>query len=121
MIRTESLTKRFGAVAAIDGLTVAVPRGSVVGVLGPNGAGKTTLLRMLLGLVRPTDGGCRVLGRDVERQSAEVRRIAALVPESKALYGGVTAATFLRFYASFFADADRCCGARASGAMGRSR
>ena len=57
-IRTESLTRDFGAVRAVSDLTLSVPRGIVFGFLGPNGAGKTTTIRLLLGLLDPT-AGCR--------------------------------------------------------------
>jgi ABC-2 type transport system ATP-binding protein len=62
VIETHALTKRYGPIVAVDGLDLRVRRGEVYGFLGPNGAGKTTTLRMLLGLVRPTSGGARVLG-----------------------------------------------------------
>jgi len=61
-IEVRTLSKRFGAVRAVDHLTFDVPVGSVTGFLGPNGAGKTTTLRMVLGLAVPTDGEARVLG-----------------------------------------------------------
>src|SRR5213078_1146524 len=57
------LTKRFGAVTALDAISVEVAQGEVYGVLGPNGAGKTTFLRMLFGLIRPDAGTLTVLGR----------------------------------------------------------
>ncbi len=56
-IRTEGLTKRYGAVAALDHLDLNITQGEVVGFLGPNGAGKTTTIRLLLGLIHPTQGG----------------------------------------------------------------
>ena len=64
-IRTVGLTKRFGAVTALDDLTIDVAPGEVFGFLGPNGAGKTTTVRALLGLARPTSGRCEILGHDV--------------------------------------------------------
>src|SRR6266536_2950886 len=60
---TRGLTKRYGGVAAVDGLDLAVEEGTLFGFLGPNGAGKTTTIRVLLGLVFPTDGQVEVLGR----------------------------------------------------------
>ena len=59
---------RGGATVAVDGLDLSVPAGGVFGFLGPNGSGKTTTIRCLLGLVRPTDGGCRVLGAGVHKE-----------------------------------------------------
>jgi ABC-2 type transport system ATP-binding protein len=78
VLETSGLTKRFGAVVAVDGLTMRVRRGEIYGFLGPNGAGKTTTVRMLLGLVRPTSGHATVL--DAAPGSPQVlRRTGALV------------------------------------------
>src|ERR1041384_1279566 len=63
VIETEALTKRYGESVAVDDLALRVRRGEVYGFLGPNGAGKTTTLRMLLGLIRPTSGTAKVLGK----------------------------------------------------------
>lgn len=79
-IQTSGLTKRFGAQTAVDTLGLDVPHGSVFGFLGPNGSGKTTTIRMLLGLVRPTAGEARVLGRPVpDALQAVLPRVGALV------------------------------------------
>src|SRR5512140_1580090 len=72
------LTKRFGATLALDGVDLAAPRGSVLGVLGPNGAGKTTAVRVLATLLRPDAGTARVLGVDVLAQPARVRGLIGL-------------------------------------------
>jgi oleandomycin transport system ATP-binding protein len=74
----EGLTKRFGKVAALDGVSLAVPRGQVLGLLGPNGAGKTTVIRILATLLRPDGGRASVAGFDVARQPGHVRRRIAL-------------------------------------------
>lgn len=79
-IRTAGLTKRFGAQTAVDGLDLAVPRGSVFGFLGPNGSGKTTTIRMLLGLIRPSGGESHVLGERMPASGDTVLpRVGALV------------------------------------------
>jgi ABC-2 type transport system ATP-binding protein len=67
-VETDGLVKAFGARRAVDGLDLAIPRGSVYGVLGPNGAGKTTTIRILATLLRPDAGSARVLGHDVVRE-----------------------------------------------------
>jgi ABC-2 type transport system ATP-binding protein len=88
-IRTESLTKRFQATVAVDGLTLDVPAGEVFGFLGPNGAGKSTTIRMLLGLLRPTAGTAEIFGvpvADVER----AHRSLAYVPADVALWPSLT-------------------------------
>jgi ABC-2 type transport system ATP-binding protein len=71
-IRVQNLTKRFGAVTAVDSLSFRVARGEILGLLGPNGAGKTTTIHMLLGLIRPTGGEIRVFGLDVEENRREI-------------------------------------------------
>ncbi|MDR7381902.1 ATP-binding cassette domain-containing protein [Promicromonospora iranensis] len=72
------LTKRFGKVTALDGVSLAAPRGQVLGLLGPNGAGKTTMIRILATLLRPDGGRASVAGLDVVRHAGEVRRRIAL-------------------------------------------
>ena len=72
-IEASGLVKTFGAVRAVDGVDLRVPRGAVYGVLGPNGAGKTTTIRMLATLLRPDAGRARVLGHDVVADADEVR------------------------------------------------
>jgi ABC-2 type transport system ATP-binding protein len=63
-VEARGLVKRYGEIVAVDGVDLTVERGDVFGYLGPNGAGKTTSLRMLLGLIRPTEGSARLFGRD---------------------------------------------------------
>src|SRR5215475_3654296 len=74
MIEAEGLRKRFGTTRALDGLDLAAPSGSVLGVLGPNGAGKTTAVRILTTLAHPDDGWARVAGLDVVANATEVKR-----------------------------------------------
>lgn len=85
-IETSGLTKRFKSVAAVDQLALKVPSGSVFGFLGPNGSGKTTTIRMLLGLINPSAGSWRLLGRDMPRGLwSSLPEIGALV-EGPAFY-----------------------------------
>ncbi|MGL5857728.1 MAG: ATP-binding cassette domain-containing protein [Angustibacter sp.] len=70
----EGLVQRYGSVTALDGLSLAVPRGTVLGMLGPNGAGKTTTVRVLTTLLRPDEGSAQVVGIDVLRNPREVRK-----------------------------------------------
>jgi ABC-2 type transport system ATP-binding protein len=78
LIEARGLTKTYGAVRALDGLSLAIPRGGVYGVLGPNGAGKSTLFRILLGLIRPSAGEATVLGGPVG-QVATMRRMGSMI------------------------------------------
>jgi ABC-2 type transport system ATP-binding protein len=78
LIETRGLSKTYGAVRALDGLDLSIPRGGVYGVLGPNGAGKSTLFRILLGLIRPTSGEATILGGPVG-QVATMRRMGSMI------------------------------------------
>ena len=78
VIETRGLTKTYGAVRALDGLDLSIPRGGVYGVLGPNGAGKSTLFRILLGLIRASDGSAMVMGGGVGDVSA-MRRMGSMI------------------------------------------
>jgi len=85
-IRTESLTKRFGTLTAVDDLDLTVTEGEVFGFLGPNGAGKSTTIDILLDFVRPTAGAATVLGRDAQAESTAVRERVGVLPEGFDLY-----------------------------------
>lgn len=78
VIETRNLTKTYGSVRALDGLSLSIPRGGVYGVLGPNGAGKSTLFRILLGLIRPTDGEAVVMGGRIGDVAAS-RRMGSMI------------------------------------------
>ncbi len=78
-VRTRGLTKRYGNRTVVDDVALDVPTGVVCGFVGPNGAGKTTTIRMLLGLVRPSAGSGSVLGRPLERPSAYIGEVGALI------------------------------------------
>jgi ABC-2 type transport system ATP-binding protein len=97
-IEARGLRKRFGDVLAVDHVTFAVRRGSVVGFLGPNGAGKTTTLRMLLGLVAPTEGIATINGRLYGQLSAPPHVVGAVL-DSSASHPGRTARNHLRIHA----------------------
>jgi polyether ionophore transport system ATP-binding protein len=87
-IEAVDLTKHFGSVRAVEGLTLSVAPGEIVGFLGPNGAGKSTTLRLLLGLLRPTRGEARILGH--RAGSEEARRHVAYVPGDVSLWPQLT-------------------------------
>ena len=82
VIETDGLTKRYGHVLAVDGLSLNVPRGRIFGLLGPNGSGKTTLMSMLLGLVRPTAGRFTLFGSSPETGGLD-RSCTASEPSSR--------------------------------------
>ena len=87
---TEGLSRRFGKVTAVNGLTLDLPEGGVVGLVGPNGSGKSTLIRMLLGLIRPTRGTGTVLGGDIRHPSRYAGDVGALI-ESPAFVPALSA------------------------------
>ena len=81
MLQTDALTRRFGRLSAVDGLSLSVEAGEVFGLLGPNGAGKSTVIKMLTTLLPPTSGTAQVAGFDIVRQAARVRRVIGYVPQ----------------------------------------
>ena len=78
VIETRNLTKTYGTVKALDGLSLTIPKGGVYGVLGPNGAGKSTLFRILLGLIAPTEGDASVMGGAI-RDPKAMRRMGSMI------------------------------------------
>ena len=95
-IVVEGLTKRYGALVALDGISFRVPAGSVLGLLGPNGAGKTTAVRVLTTIIRPDSGRAWVLGHDVVREAASVRHSIGLAGQYAAVDGNLTGRENLR-------------------------
>jgi ABC-2 type transport system ATP-binding protein len=85
-VETRSLRRVFGATVAVDGIDLAVPRGSFYGFLGPNGAGKSTTIKCLTGLLAPSSGELRILGLDAKRDEIAIRRLVGVVPEELALF-----------------------------------
>jgi ABC-2 type transport system ATP-binding protein len=106
VIHVEDLTRRFGDFVAVDHVSFDVARGEVVGYLGPNGSGKTTTIRMLLGLLRPTEGRAVVLGHDAFRESAAVRARAGYMSQKFALYDDLTVLENMIFYGGVYGIAD---------------
>jgi ABC-2 type transport system ATP-binding protein len=96
-IELSGVTKRFGDVVAVDDLDLTVAEGEVFGFLGPNGAGKSTTINMLLDFVRPTDGQVKVLGRDAQAHSVEVREQTGVLPEGYDVYDRLTGRKHVEF------------------------
>nr|WP_164491666.1 ATP-binding cassette domain-containing protein [Staphylospora marina] len=84
-IETRNLTKAFDGVTALNDVNLIVPEGSVFGLVGPSGAGKTTLIRLLTGVLRPTSGTARLLGRDAQEADGEIRQQVGMVPDDPGL------------------------------------
>ncbi len=104
MIETEGLTRKFGPITAVEGLTFQVGRGEIFGLLGPNGAGKTTVVRMLSCLISKTSGEARVGGLEVgnARDALAIRKMVGLVPDNVGLYEALSAYRNLDFYGKLY-------------------
>jgi ABC-2 type transport system ATP-binding protein len=94
----EGLTKKFGEFTAVDHVDFQIKTGEIFGFLGPNGSGKTTTIRMLLGLLRPTEGRGSVLGYDIVKQAEEIRKRIGYMSQRFSLYNDLTVAENLNFY-----------------------
>jgi len=102
LITSERLTKSFGPVKAIDGISFDIHGGEIVGLIGPDGAGKTTLIRLLLGLLRPSSGRLRIKGIDTSKSPYQIRSFTAYMPQHFSLYGDLTVAENMRFFADLY-------------------
>jgi ABC-2 type transport system ATP-binding protein len=96
------VTCRFGDKAAVAGLTMTVPSGTLVGLIGPSGAGKTTTVRLMTGGVPPTSGSVRVLGQDPRTLDRSARRRIGYMPQHFALYGDLSVRENVDFMASMY-------------------
>ena len=101
-IEIRGLTRRFGDVTAVDGLTLDVPRGKLFGLVGPDGAGKTTTLRMLAGVLRPTAGDALVDGDSIARDPEAVKHRIAYMSQRFGLYTDLTVRENILFYADLY-------------------
>lgn len=102
VISTEGLSKSFGEVHALKPLDLRVPQKSIFAFLGPNGAGKTTAIKLLLGLLKPTHGGGKILGMDILRESVDIRAKIGYLPQEARFYEHMTARQMLEYTARFF-------------------
>jgi ABC-2 type transport system ATP-binding protein len=97
VIKLVAITKRYGPLAAVDSLSLEVPRGEVFGFLGPNGAGKTTTIRMMMGILRPSSGQVFLGGHDVEQEPQKAKALAGFIPDRPFIYEKLTGHEFLQF------------------------
>lgn len=109
MIEVQNLTKRYGRVRAVGGVSFTAQPGEVLGLLGPNGAGKSTTIKAITGLIRPTSGEVRLVGFDVVKQAVEAKAHLGYVPDRPYLYLKLTGRELLRFLGKLrsVADAER--------------
>ena len=97
IIKTESLTKNFGDLTAVNTVTLNVRKGSLFGLLGPNGSGKTTMIKMLTGQIVPSSGNAHVLGLDVATDPVGIRTLVGIIPEQESPPSFLTAMEYLEF------------------------
>jgi ABC-2 type transport system ATP-binding protein len=102
MIHTENLTKKFGTVLAVEGLSLDVREGEVFGCLGPNGAGKTTTVRMLTSLIAPTSGSTTVNGFIIGKQDTDIRRTVGVLTETPGMYDNLSAEYNMQIFAELY-------------------
>src|SRR5579859_6034879 len=106
LLETVKLVKTFGTLRAVDGLDLEVRSGEMVGLVGPDGAGKTTAIRLMCGALTPTSGKIRVAGYDIPQQVEKAREHIGYLAQRFSLYGDLTVAENLDFFASVFGVSD---------------
>ena len=102
IIEADHLTIRFGSFTAVRDVSFAVGRGEIFGFLGPNGSGKTTIIKALCGLLPPSEGTGRILGMDIRKDAAEIRRHVGYMSQKFGLYEDLTVAENIAFYAGVY-------------------
>jgi len=100
VIETRALTKQYGDLTAVNGISLSIGKGELFGLLGPNGSGKTTTIKMLTGQLRPTSGSARVAGIDSARQPLQVKQAVGIIPEQETPPSFLTAEEYLQFVAA---------------------
>jgi len=100
LLEAQDLRKHFGTLKAVDGISLSVKKGEVLGFLGPNGAGKTTTMKMLTGFLAPTSGRAIVCGETISTGNVAARQRIGYLPEGAPLYGDMTSKDFLMFVAA---------------------
>ena len=120
VVETHGLTRRFGALTAVDHVDLTVRRGEIFGCLGPNGSGKSTLMRVLLGLLEPSEGVVRVLGYEVPRDAERLRPSVGYMTQRFSLYEDLSVRENLDFAAAVFGLAGRERRERVTAALGDS-
>ncbi len=99
LIEARGLCKTFGSIRAVDGISLEVKRGEVLGFLGPNGAGKSTTMKMITGFLEPDAGRATICGHDVQAEPKAAKSVLGYVPEGAPSYAEMTPRTFLAFIA----------------------
>ena len=103
VIEIDGLTKRYGEFTALDGLTLKVGAGQILGLIGPNGAGKTTTIKILVGLVRPTSGTARIAGADCVTETRRIKHLVGYMPDKFGSYDNMRVREYLDFFGAAYA------------------
>jgi len=101
-IKITSLSKKFGDIRAVDGVSLSVKRNTIFGLIGPDGAGKTTTMRMLCALMKPDSGGAQIGGLDILTQEEEIIKHLGYMPQKFSLYGDLTVLENMKFYSDIY-------------------
>jgi ABC-2 type transport system ATP-binding protein len=102
LLRLDAVSKRFGTTVAVDGLSLALEQGEILGLLGPNGSGKSTTMKVIAGIIKQDSGVLSVDGIESKPKSRDFKRIIGYVPESPPLYEFLTGLEYLDFVASMY-------------------
>ncbi|MDA1054653.1 MAG: ABC transporter ATP-binding protein [Planctomycetota bacterium] len=102
VVETKALTKRYGEFTALEALSISVDAGQILGFIGPNGAGKTTTIRILVGLLRPTEGSATIAGADCVRQARQIKRLVGYMPDIFGSYDNMRVTEYLDFFGAAY-------------------
>ena len=102
MIQLVDVIKRYNDTTVVDNLNLQIEAGEIVGIIGHNGAGKSTTLKMIAGLVEPTSGNIRVMGRDIQKEGVKVKQRIGFLSEESPLYEAMTAQQYLLFFSELY-------------------
>ena len=102
MIELENIFKRYNDTTVVENLNLQIEAGEIVGIIGHNGAGKSTTMKMIAGLLEPTSGSIRVMGRDIHKESVKIKQHIGYLPEESPLYEAMTAPQYLLFFSELY-------------------
>ncbi|MFM7519696.1 MAG: ABC transporter ATP-binding protein [Planctomycetota bacterium] len=102
VVEIHDLTKRFGGFTALEGLSLSLDRGQILGFIGPNGAGKTTTIKILVGIMRPTSGTARIAGADCVTEARRIKRLVGYMPDTFGGYDAMRVREYLDFFGAAF-------------------
>ena len=102
VVVTDRLTKKYGELTALEGMSIVLGRGKILGLIGPNGAGKTTAIRILVGQARPTSGSASIGGIDCVREAKRIKRLVGYMPDQFGSYDNMRVHEYLDFFGAAF-------------------